>query len=167
MNWFISNIQFFELLSYIILIISAPIAVITYIISDNKEKADRQFGTYDALDDKFIEFQMLCLEKPYLNIFDIDDDNEVELTDLQKKEEIIAFSILFSIFERACIMYRERSYKDKGKQWEGWKEVMEEYAKRENFREAWTKNGFGWDHTFKRLMDDIINQSIEEKQNVK
>lgn len=166
-NWLIRNKDLFEAVSYLIIIIGAPIGIYTYIKSNKQEKKDRQFGTYDALDDKFIEFQMMCLDKPYLNIFDVENEEKAELNSLQKKEELIAFSVLFAIFERAFIMYRERSYKDKGEQWQGWLEVIEEYAKRENFREAWAKNGFGWDKSFEHLINYIIKESIETELNEK
>ena len=92
-----------ESLSYLIVIASIPTAILSYIITNKKEREDREFGTFDSLDDKFIEFQLLCLEKPYLNIFDVEDEHPVALTPLQKKEELIAYSVLFAIFERAFV----------------------------------------------------------------
>lgn len=158
MNFLIENRYFFEVLSYLIIIFSVPTAIFTYARSNKIEQSMREFGTFDLIDSKFIEFQQLCLEKPYLDIFDIEDKEPIQLTPLQKKEEIIAFGILFSLFERAYVMYKSRNFDKYSGQWEGWIEVMEEYAKRENFREAWLINGFGWDKDFQSYLNDIIEK---------
>ena len=155
--WFIS------LISELIVLIGAPLAIFNYINSVKQERIDRQYGTYDALDDKYIDFQKMCLEKPYLNVFDIDDELCTELTPLQKKEEIIAYSILIAIFERAYIMYHERG-NNEGDQWEGWLSNIEDYCRRENFVIAWEKNGWGWDIRFEKLIKNLIEKNFKNKE---
>lgn len=147
-----------ESLSYLIVIASIPTAIFSYIITNKKERKDREFGTFDSLDDKFIEFQLLCLEKPYLNIFDVEDEHPVALTTLQKKEEVIAYSVLFAIFERAFVMYKARGFNKYNVQWQGWVEVMNVYAQRDNYRDAWAVNGFGWDGEFEAFMNKIMEE---------
>lgn len=164
MKFLIENRYLFEVLSYLIIIFSVPTAIFTYIKSNKIERAMREFGTFDLIDSKFIDFQLLCMEKPYLNIFDVEDTNPVVLTELQKKEEIIAYGILFSLFERAYVMYRSRSFDKYSGQWEGWIEVMEEYSKRDNFRNAWYMNGFGWDKDFQNFLSLTIENQKERSQ---
>ncbi len=74
----------------------------------------------------------------------------------KKKEELIAFSVLLSMFERAYLMYKQTNFKGGRGQWEGWNEVMDSYAERKNFINAWKLNGFGWDKDF----EDLINKKI-------
>ncbi|MFO7887005.1 MAG: hypothetical protein R6U59_01705 [Eubacteriales bacterium] len=151
----------FEAISYLVVIGSIPTAVYSYYKAKKKEISDREYGTFDSLDDKFIEFQLICMEKPYLDIFDVPDENPIKLTSIQKKEELVAYSILFAIFERAFVMYKERSFKDKSKQWDGWVEVMELYVQRDNFLNAWEKNGFGWDCEFQEFINSMIAKNKE------
>lgn len=153
-------------LTDITVLIGVPLAIVKYFKSVKEDKIEKQYDTYDALDEKYIEFQKLCLSKPYLNVFDIDDGLNIELTPIQKKEEIIAYSILISIFERAYIMY-ERKKNNEGNQWEGWLENIIDYCKRDNFVKAWEKNGWGWDSGFETLINRLIkenNKSIEAKE---
>ena len=61
---------YLDILNKVIVILGAPLAYIQYLRTKRKEKRDREYGTYNALDEKYLEFQKLCLEHPYLNIFD-------------------------------------------------------------------------------------------------
>ncbi len=146
----------------VVIIISVITALIQYMVNIRKERNAKELGTYDSLDNKFIEFQLLCLEKSYLDIFDVPDKNPIILNESQKKEEMIAFSILLAMFERAYLMYKRTNFKGGKGQWLGWNEVMDCYAKRDNFRIAWETNGFGWDKDF----EDLINAKIKNN-NVK
>lgn len=152
-----------ESISYLIVIASIPTAIFSYYITNKKEREDREFGTFDSLDDKFIEFQLLCLDKPYLNIFDVEDEHPVVLTALQKKEELIAYSVLFAIFERAYVMYKARGFHKHNSQWQGWVEVMHVYVQRQNYRDAWAVNGFGWDGEFEAYMNQLIQEHASGK----
>ncbi|MEM2089827.1 MAG: hypothetical protein QXL88_01915, partial [Candidatus Pacearchaeota archaeon] len=106
-----------EILSYIVIILGIPWAIYEFLENKRRERIEREYGTYDALDEKFIEFQNLCLQYPYLDVFDLPDKNPVKLNERQKKEELIAFSILFSIFERAFLMYYNQPSEIRKRQW--------------------------------------------------
>ena len=92
-------------------IIGFPLGLIRYFNTKKREQKDREYGTYNALDDKYVEYQLLCLKYPYLDIFDVKDTNSIKLDEKQKKEELIVFTILLSIFERAYLMYSDKSKK--------------------------------------------------------
>jgi len=151
-----------EILAYISFIFAIPWALIEFFRTKRKEQLDREYGTYDALDQKYLEFQRLCLEYPYLDVFDIPDAKPVKLNKQQKKEELIAFTMLFSIFERAYLMYYDQSTEIKKKQWSGWKEYIIKYCNRENFRRAWKISGNTFDADFQMFMQELID-GIEGK----
>ncbi|MEX5281947.1 hypothetical protein [Nitrospira tepida] len=98
-----------EELSFLIVLVGVPIGLIQYFRAVKKEQIDREYGTYNALDEKFLEFQNMCLAHPDLDIFDVPDKTPGTLTAEQQKKELIAFTILFSIFERAYLMYHDQS----------------------------------------------------------
>jgi len=152
MNYFLMVKDICEVLSYLAVIVGIPIAIHQYRQAKKKEQADREYGTYNALDEKYLEYQSICLEHPELDIFDIGDSTAPTLSEQQKKEELIAFTFLFSIFERAYLMYNDQSTRVKKRQWSGWEEYIESYCKRDNFRRAWQTSGNTFDSEFQKYM---------------
>jgi hypothetical protein len=126
------------------------------------KEIEKEYGTYNALDEKFIEFQKLCLAYPYLDIFDVRDPDPEQLDKDKKKEELIAFTMLFSIFERAFIMYRNQDNEIKRQQWTGWDDYIKSFCKRKNFRDAWEKSGTTFDVKFTEYMNEILKKCATE-----
>ena len=151
-----SFLIFLDALSKLIVILGFPLAYIQYRISKRKERRDREYGTYNALDEKYLEFQNLCLQYPYLDIFDIPDPKPIELTNAQRKEELILFTILFSIFERAFLLYSDQRSTIKEKQWTGWEFYIKAYCGRPNFLSAWRVSGYTFDKDFEEYMNSVI-----------
>lgn len=148
-----------DAMAKVVVILGFPLAYIQYRIAKRKEKKDREYGTYNALDEKYIEFQKLCLERPYLNIFDIPDELPKKLTDKQAKEELILFTMLFSIFERAYLLYSDQTSKIKKKQWLGWETYIKGYCNRSNYLKAWEVSGETFDTDFERYMNERIKEA--------
>ncbi|GAP62110.1 hypothetical protein ARMA_0533 [Ardenticatena maritima] len=160
-----------EFLANATVFLGFPIAILQYKRAIQKEQRDREYGTYDALDNKYLEFLYLCLQHPELDIFDVPDEKIHQFTDVSpsnnsspnfetQKKELIAFSILISILERAYLLYADQSTEIKQRQWEGWRQYMEDYAKRENFQRAWQICGEQFDQEFVRFMDEIIKKHL-------
>lgn len=145
-----------ESLSYLAILLGIPVGIYQYLRAKRKEQIDREYGTYNALDEKYLEFQRICFEHPQLDVFDIRDGTSSVLDQPQKKQELIAFTILFSIFERAYLMYHDQSTTVKERQWLGWEEYIESYCKRENFRNAWCISGKTFDSEFQAYMQSRI-----------
>ena len=142
----------FELLSYAAIVVGVPVGLFQYYRTVKKEQQDREYGTYNALDEKYLEFEKLCLEHPY------PDQMPIQLTEPQKKQELIAFTMLFSIFERACLMYRDQSTTIKQRQWSGWHEYIGRFCRRENFRRAWATSGNTVDTIFQGYMAQRLSE---------
>lgn len=153
-----SIVQYLDALSKVIIILGFPIAYLQFIRAKRKEKRDREYGTYNALDEKYLEFQRLCLQYPYLNVFDIPDTEPNELNGMQKKEELILYTMLFSIFERAYLLYSDQRSKIKKKQWVGWETYIRGYCMRQNFLDAWKISGLTFDTDFEEYMNSLIEE---------
>lgn len=147
-----------QIVSFTIVGASALASTILFFQTKNK---NREKETYDYIDDKFNEYLLLCLEKPYLDVFDIEDKEKVELSVEQKKEEKIVFSYLTSIFERVYIFYVENGKKCDLDQLENWKKTIREFLNRENYRQTWIENSYGWDAGFILFMDKLYCE-VEE-----
>jgi hypothetical protein len=111
---------------------------------------------YRSLDEKYLEYEKLCLQHPNLDVFDHPQEPTDALNDEQEKQELIIFSILISIFERAYLMYRGVVRSTRKKQWNGWKQYMILFFERENFQGAWAKCGNMFDTDFQKFINEEI-----------
>ncbi len=148
-----------ETLSFLIVLLGVPVALVQYFRAVKKEQQDREYGTYNALDEKFLQYQNLCLAHSELDIFDVPDATPTTLTAEQRKQELIAFTILFSVFERAYLMYHDQSTGLKQKQWTGWDEYIQGFCRRQNFKRAWIESGATYDKDFEQYIRGFIQSS--------
>ena len=142
----------FELLSYVAILVGVPVGLYQYYRTVTREQQDRGYVTYNAFNEKYLEFQKVCLEHPDLDVFDVQDQRPADLSETQQKQELIAFIMLFSIFERAYLMYSDQSTTIKERQWSGWHEYIGEYCRRSNFKKAWNVSGQRFDSAFQGHM---------------
>jgi len=153
-----------DLINKGVVILGLPLAYFQYFRAKKKERRDREYGTYNALDEKYLEFQKLCLDHPYLNIFDIQDNSPSLLDAKQQKEELILFTMLFSIFERAYLLYSDQKSDIKKRQWIGWDLYIGSYCERGNFLQAWEISGDTFDTNFEKFMEEKILQKSNSKR---
>lgn len=141
-----------EMLAHATVVLGFPIAIVEFRKRRLREQHDREYGTYNALDEKYLEFQQLCLRMPRLNIFDVPDVTPAPLSEEEKKQEVIAFTMLFSIFERAFLMYYDQNTELRRKQWAGWDQYIRTFCARENFARAWAASGATFDTDFQEYI---------------
>ena len=139
---------YLEIATFIITILGLPAAIFIYLQEQKKQREEREYGTYDALDDKYIEIQQLCLDHSELDVFDSPFDSPVDLSEQQKKQEEAILLIRISIFERAFLMYQRAPSKSKQDQWEGWAEEIKEWLERKNFKTIWDEHSSYFDKSF-------------------
>lgn len=148
--------QYLEISTFIITILGVPFAIYMYIDEQKSQRSEREYGTYDALDDKYIELQQLCLQYPKLDIFDTEFVNPNKLTEEEQKQEEAIMLIRISIFERAFLMYQRESAKAKQDQWEGWEIDIIEWLDRKNFKDIWEVHKQYYDKSFAGYFDTKI-----------
>jgi len=155
-----------ECLSYIVTLLGVPAALLVYIQQKSKERKEREYGTYNALDDKYLDFLKLCLENSELNFYPKNPELNVVLTNEQNSKKLLLFEILISILERAFLMYKDQSTKVKQEQWSGWNEYMRDWMERDDFYESWKILGSQWATDFVSHMDKIHQELTEGKSNL-
>ena len=123
-----------------------------------KDRLDREYGTYDELDNKYVEFMYACAQHPGLDLgsvplpFPRENASEADL-----RRERALFAVLISIFERAIVMFRSRATEQLAKdQLVGWRECIASYCTRPSFLEEWAAIGQQFDKRFQVEMDSII-----------
>nr|WP_321409923.1 hypothetical protein [uncultured Carboxylicivirga sp.] len=90
--------NYLQIASSIVTILGLPLALYLFYNDKKKERKEREYGTYNALDDKYIHFLEMCLEKPELDVIEYSKD---ECKNNKERQEQIMFLILISILERA------------------------------------------------------------------
>ena len=140
--------QYLEILTFIITILGFPAAIFIYLKEQKELRLEREYGTFDTLDEKYIEIQQLCLEHPELDVFDSAFTKPNKLSEEQQKQEEAIFLIRISIFERAFLMYQRTASISRKDQWDGWKLEIEEWFSRDNFKSVWQEHGPYFDKSF-------------------
>lgn len=144
-----------ELASYVVVVLGVPTGIFQYVQAKRREREDRERHIFDAISASYVEFQHLCLERPWLDVFDIPDEQPATLTPLQQKEEAIAFAVLLSIFERAYLLHSEHPSPITSGQWREWDAHIRGYFQRANFRRAWRQGSSSYDPRFVTYMEQI------------
>ncbi|MCK4822019.1 hypothetical protein KA005_40020, partial [bacterium] len=152
--------QCLAIVTFIITIIGVPVAISIYLKEQRLQRDEREYATYDALDDKYIELQQLCIEYPELDIFDTPFEEPQKLTERQKKQEEAILLIRISIFERAFLRYQRASSKVKKDQWEGWNAEIKKWVNRENFRRAWDIHNQYYDKAFVEYLNGYLSDAV-------
>jgi hypothetical protein len=145
-----------QIIYYIALSIAGPLAVIEYLRSKKSERLEKEYKTYDELDNRFFDYQKLALEYYDLDILDVPNNDPSLAFDKKRKQEMVAHSILFSLFQRAFLMFRNQAEIFKNKQWSGWTLFLHVFIRRETVRSAWALSKTTYDTEFQAFMDAKI-----------
>ncbi len=130
-----------ENLSYLATVIGLPVIFASYAFALRAESERREYGTYDLLEGKYVEFQQMALRYAKLDVAEFPLKAPPALSDEEVVQQRILYMILFSLFERAFLMYRSRFHLLRGhtrnEQWKGWESYIRKYCERESCRLAW------------------------------
>ncbi|MBC8424637.1 hypothetical protein H8E07_10975 [bacterium] len=122
-------------------VVGIPIAILVFVRDRRSAQQTREEETYGSLQDKYSEFLEMCLARPELGLHDYDRQSAENLPPELKRQRMIAFELLTSMFERAFFFYGRGH--DSGflqRQWTGWEEFMRDWARRSDYREAWQEH---------------------------
>lgn len=145
-----------QIIYYIAMSIAGPLAVIAYLQVKKSERLEKEYKTYDELDNRFFEYQKLALEYYDLDILDVPNNDPSLAFDKKRKQEMVAYAILFSLFERAYLMFSSQADRFRKSQWSGWKYFLNDFLRRENVRTAWELGKNTYDTDFQAFMDRKI-----------
>src|SRR6201988_1329907 len=110
-----------QIIYYVAMSITGPLAVIAYLKVKETERLEKEYKTYDELDNRFFEYQKLALEYYDLDILDVPNNVPSLAFDKKRKQEMVAYAILFSLFERAYLMFSQQTEGFQLRQGSGWK----------------------------------------------
>lgn len=151
-----------QIINYLALSVSGPLAVLGYLRAKAREQADREYRIYDELDNKFLEFQKLALAHD-LDLLDVPDFHPALDGDrLRKKQEIVTDGIGFALFQRAFLMFHGQSGTFRSRQWRGWEETLMRFVERTAVRDAWQLCKGRYDLEFQEYMNTKLAESMSK-----
>ncbi len=145
-----------QIIYYVALSILGPLALFQYLKARKEDRQEREYETYNELDNRFFEYQKLALEYYDLDILDVPNNDPSLAFDKKRKQEMVAYAILFSLFERAYLMFSCQADAFRQRQWSGWKRFLNDFIRRETVRTAWQLSKETYDTDFQLFMDRKI-----------
>ena len=125
-----------EMLSYLVTIVGLPLAIVTYVLEQRKERQNEEEEIFQRLSDEYREFLKLVLDNSDLHLLRRE-GRQVQLTDDQAERRQAIFGILISLFERAYLLvYEEKMSRHTRRMWQSWEDYIREWLRRAEFREA-------------------------------
>ncbi len=151
------NIQTWELLSYIVTVVGLPLAIVTFLLEQRKERENEDEEVYQLLADNYTDFLKLVLANPDLRLRS--HVCVLEMTEEQTERKQALFEILISLFERAYLLtYEDGMTGKKLRRWSSWDDYMREWCSREDFRNMLPKLLQGEDPDFAAYISHIARE---------
>ena len=136
LGWVERCLSPFERLVPLATLVSVAIAVVLFVQGQQRDREARDneaarateqrvTESFNALDDKYIEYVKLCLQHPDLDVFDTPlaarrpGDAGADAARSQ-----MMFAILLSLFERSYLMYRDPADDFKKQEWRAWEAYL-------------------------------------------
>ena len=125
-----------EMLSYVVTVVGLPLAILTFVWEQRKERHNEDEEIFQRLSDEYREFLKLVLDNADLHLLRRE-SSRVEFTEEQKERRLAIFGILISLFERAYLLvYEEKMDKQTRRMWQSWEDYMREWVQRSECRDA-------------------------------
>ena len=149
-----------QILYYVSLSVSGPLVVFEFLRARRTLRQAQEFNVFNELDNRMFEYQKLALLHPDLNILELPGINLTAKVDRKKKQELIAHAMLFSLFERAYLMFKHQTALFKDQQWSGWNLFLDDLLHRETVQAAWELSKHTFDKDFQLFMDGKIREVV-------
>lgn len=169
LGWVERCLSPFERLVPLATLVSVAIAVALFIQGQQRDRAARDkeaarereqrvTESFNALDDKYIDYVKLCLVHPDLDVYDTPLPHAAVPGPEQKRQEAMMFAILLSVMERSYLMYRDQADAFKSDEWHAWDAYIRRWVSRQNFADEWQRSRTEYDAAFQKYIDDLMFQ---------
>ena len=146
------------MLSYVVTIVGLPLAILTFVWEQRKERRNEEEEIFQRLSDEYREFLKLVLDNADLHLLRLEGARS-DFTEEQKERRQAIFGILISLFERAYLLvYEEHMDKQTRRMWQSWEDYMREWVRRADFRDALPALLEGEDEEFTHYISELMNE---------
>ena len=148
------SLETWELMSYVVTVIGLPLAIAVFLFEQWKERENEEEEVYQLLSDNYQDFLKIALENPDLRLFS--DETAPSLNDEQTERQLIIFSMLISLFERAyLLLYEDGMSPKQSRRWNSWEDYIREWCNKPHFRFALPQLLHGEDPSFVRYVEQL------------
>ena len=145
-----------EMLGNVVTIVGLPLAILTFVLEQRKERQNEEEEIYQRLSDEYREFLKLVLDNSDLHLLRRDGAAK-ELSEEQQERRHAIFGILVALFERAYLLvYEEKMDKQTRRMWQSWEDYMREWVRRAEFRDSLTTHLEGEDEAFTQYIRQLV-----------
>lgn len=148
------SVEVWEFLSYVVTVIGLPLAISVFLFEQRKERENEEEEVYQLLSDNYQDFLKVALEHPDLRLFSI--DATPSLNAEQRERQLIIFTMLMSLFERAyLLLYEDKMSLKQARRWNSWEDYIAEWCLNDDFRAYLPKLLHGEDPDFVRYVEKL------------
>ncbi|MGP1717541.1 MAG: hypothetical protein ACTS9Y_10225 [Methylophilus sp.] len=151
------NIQTWEMLSYIVTVVGLPLAILTFMLEQRKERENEDEEVYQLLADNYTDFLKLVMANPDLQLRSLSQSKA--MSEEQEERKLVLFEILISLFERAYLLAYDEDMRGKAlRRWMSWEDYMREWCGRKDFRQHLPRLLVGEDADFVAHISKIARE---------
>lgn len=148
------SLETWELMSYVVTVIALPLAIAVFLFEQRKERENEEEEVYQLLSDNYQDFLKVALENPDLRLFS--DETTPSLNDEQMVRQLIIFTMLMSLFERAyLLLYEDVMSPKQARRWNSWEDYILEWCHKPHFRSSLPRLLRGEDPRFVRYVEQL------------
>lgn len=166
------TLETWELLSYIVTVFGLPLAIVSFMFEQRKERENEEEEVYQLLSDAYTDFLKLVMNNPdlkltlFMNNPDVKQRTDLMIenfTEEQQERMHVLFEILISLFERAYLLAYEPKMNGKQlRRWRSWDDYMRDWCSREDFRALLPRLLVGEDPDFAKYIRQIAEEKSKE-----
>ncbi len=149
-------LEFMEFLSYVATVVGIPLATVTYILQEKKERQNEQEDIYDKLMGHYTVIQEKLFEFPELDVHDKPLENFEDA-----RRQYILYQMVVSLFERAYILLASETDPAYQRMWNSWEDYIREWITHPNFRMALPRLMEGEDKDFVAYIAGLSKLSLK------
>ena len=148
------SLETWELMSYVVTVIGLPLAIAVFLFEQRKERENEEEEVYQLLSDNYQDFLKVALENPDLRLFS--DETTLSFNDEQMERQLIIFTMLVSLFERAyLLLYEDAMSPKQARRWNSWEDYIFEWCHKLHFRSCLPQLLRGEDPSFVRYVEQL------------
>ncbi len=151
------TLETWELLSYIVTVFGLPLAILSFLHEQRKERENEEEEVYQQLSEAYTDFLKLVIANPDLKLRS--QTSAPDLSEEQRERQHVMLEILISLFERAYLLVYEEDMTGKQlRRWMSWEDYMREWCRRDDFRQLLPRLLQGEDADFAAYIRQLAQQ---------
>ncbi len=152
----VNFLEWMELLSYVATVIGIPLALMTFVYQERKERQAEQEEIYDDLMEHYADIQEKLFEHP-----EVDQHDKALSNPEDTRRQRILYEMLVSLFERAHILLYGEDDPAYRRMWNSWEDYVSYWSKKANFRAALPELMLGEDPAFVKFMAGVTGLPLK------